>query len=257
MDTNTKDDLHCQAVSPPSLAILLLTWFLPAHIVDAILGDLLEEFSERVKDNDIAAKRWFWQQSLHTSGIYFKQVFNSPSVFKKLNILLAMVFFVLAFMLIAWLSYADNLADYAPGFWQTLLTGQAHMALFDGAFWASVLKYIGMIDDVWFLLDSPSLILAIFSLSLLVYLDKKSSFSPLQMACWGYALVVLPYFWSLLHINSNHFVATEIGPIIAIGLLSFLYMILPVSYLVHKKLKQAEIAIESPAYNKQEANEDF
>lgn len=257
MSTNAKDNLNCQAVSPPSFAVLLLTWFLPARIADAILGDLLEEFGERAKNNDKAASRWFWQQSIRTSGIYFKQVFNSPSFVRKLNILLPMVLFVTAFALITWLSYADNIAEYAPGFWQKLLTGQAHMALFDGAFWASLTDYIGMIDDVWFLLDIPSLILAFFSISLLIYLDKKSRFSPLKMACWGYALVILPYFWSLLHISSNHFVATEVGPIIAIGLLSFLYMILPVSYLVHKKLKQAETEIKHPEHSKHEINENF
>ena len=238
MNHDLRTGINRVIISPPSLALFLLNWILPAAVLDAILGDLMEEFSERVKMNDKAAKRWFWQQTMQTSVIYFKKLFNSPSFVRKLNIVIPMMLFVIAFILIAWLSYADNLAEYAPGFWETLLTGQAHMALFDGAFWSSISDYIRRVDSIWFLLDGPSLMITLLSISLLKYLDKKSSFTALKMACWGYALVILPYIWSIIHINSNHFIATQVGPVIAIGLLTFLYMVLPVSYLVHQKLKQ-------------------
>lgn len=240
MNNNSEKFIASSPVTPPTFAMMLLAWILPNKVLDMILGDLLEEFSERAKDNTKAANRWFWQQAMQTSLIYFNKFFNSASFIRKLNIVLPLVLFLMVFALIAWLSYADNLSEYAPGFWQTLLTGQAHMAFFDGAFWSNLSDYIAQIDEVWFLIDSPSLIIAIFSISLLVYLDRKSPFSPRKMACWGYALVVLPYIWALVHINSNHFIATQIGPIMAIGLLTFLYMILPVSYLVHNKLKQAQ-----------------
>jgi hypothetical protein len=240
MNNDLGTDMNRAVMSPPSFALLLLNWILPAKVLDVILGDLMEEFDERARDNNKAAKRWFWQQATQTSVIYFKKLFNSPSFIRQLNIVLPLLLFMTAFILIAWLSYADNLAEYAPGFWQTLLTGQAHMALFDGAFWLSITQYITQIDAVWFLLDGPSLMITFLSISLLIYLDKKSSFTALKMACWGYALVILPYIWAIVHINSNHFIATQIGPIIAIGLLTFLYMVLPVSYLVHRKLKQLE-----------------
>ena len=238
MPADIKITVKHELFSPPSFALMLLAWILSPYLVDAILGDLIEEFNHRSKADSQAAKRWFWQQTIHTTLIYLKKSFNSPSFIRKLNIVLPLALFILAFALIAWLSYADNLSDYAPGFWQTLLTGQAHMAFFDGAFWANLGDYIAQVDSVWFLLDSASLILALFTILLLIHLDKRSSFTPLKMACWGYSLVVLPYLWSLIHINSNHFIATEIGPIIAIGLITFLYTILPVSYLVHRKLKQ-------------------
>jgi|GEM_PF-7049463 len=240
MNHDIKKCIEHEVFSPPSFAVLLLTWILPATILEAILGDLMEEFDERAKANNKAARVWFWQQATHTSMIYFKKIFNSPSFIRKLNIVIPLVLFSTAFTLIAWLSYADNLSEYAPGFWQTLLTGQAHMALFDGAFWSSIGDYLSRVDSVWFLFDGPSLIITFFSISLLLYLDRKSTFTALQMACWGYALVILPYIWAIIHINSNHFIATQIGPIIAIGLITFLYMVLPVSFLVHRKLKQVE-----------------
>ncbi len=240
MSHDVKNSLNRATLSPPSFAILLLTWVLPAAVLEAILGDLMEEFDERAQVNNKAARIWFWQQTIQTSMIYFKKIFNSPSFIRKLNIIIPLVLFSIAFILIAWLSHADNLTEYAPGFWQTLLTGQAHMALFDGAFWSSIGDYVGQVDSVWFLLDGPSLIITFLSIALLLYLDRKTTFTALKMACWGYALVVLPYIWSIIHINSNHFIATQIGPIIAIGLITFLYMVLPVSYLVHRKLKQVE-----------------
>jgi hypothetical protein len=244
MNHDIKNSINRAAVSPPTFAILLLTWILPAAILEVILGDLMEEFDERAQANNKAAKIWFWQQATHTSMIYFKQIFNSPSFVRKLNIVLPLALFSIAFILIAWLSYADNLAEYAPGFWETLLTGQAHMALFDGAFWSSIGDYVSRVDSVWFLLDGPSLIITCFSISLLLYLDRKSTFTALKMACWGYALVILPYIWSIIHINSNHLLAAQIGPIIAIGLITFLYMVLPVSYLVHRKLKQVDSGLK-------------
>ena len=55
-----------------------------------------------------------------------------------------------------------------------------------------------------------------------------------------------------IHISNNNFEETQIGPIIAIGLITFLYMILPVSYLVHRKLKQQS---ESNSKNENEEKE--
>lgn len=241
MNNDSKSAIKGSSFFPPSFAVLLLAWILPKYILDAILGDLIEEFNEKAIVSNKAANKWFWQQAIHTCIIYFKKKFNSPDFIRKLNVALPCMLFLMAFLLINWLSSVDSLAEYAPGFWQTLLTGQAHMALFEGAFWSNLGSYIAQIDDISFLVDIPSLIITFFSLSLLVYLDKKLSLSPLKMACWGYTLVILPYIWSIVHINSNHFIATQIGPIIAIGLITFLYMVLPVSYLVHRKLKQMEI----------------
>ncbi|WP_085300327.1 hypothetical protein [Cognaticolwellia mytili] len=240
MNNDTENGINRVTLLPPSFAIMLLTWILPAAMLEVILGDLMEEFDERAREDIKAANTWFWHQATCTSMIYFKKKFSSPNFVRKINIVLPLVLFSIAFILILWLSYVDNLAEYAPGFWQKLLTGQAHMALFDGAFWSSVSGYMSRVDSVWFLLDGPSLIITSLSISLLIYLDRKSSFTALKMACWGYALVILPYIWSIIHINSNHLFAKQVGPIIAIGLLTFLYMVLPVSYLVHRKLKQVE-----------------
>jgi len=227
--------------SPPSFAVLLMTWILPKCVLDTILGDLFEEFSQRANEDERAANRWFWHQALHTSVIYFNKVFNSPKFVRKINLILPILLFVVAFLLIAWLSYADNLKGYSEGFWQILLSGNAHMALFEKAFWLNLADHLLAIDGGKFLVDIPSFIITTVCLLLLVFLDKRQNFSPLKMACWGYSLVLLPYVWSLIHISSNHYQATQIGPITAIGLISFFYMILPISYLVHRKLKSHQV----------------
>ena len=58
------------------------------------------------------------------------------------------------------------------------------------------------------------------------------------MAAWGYGLATVPYVVGLIVIAMNSFVPTQIGPIIAIMLLSALYMLLPVTYMVVKRLNQ-------------------
>jgi arginine exporter protein ArgO len=236
--------MNQSVMSPPGFAILIMTWILPTKVLETILGDLIEEFNERALQGEKAAKQWFWQQAIHTSVIYFNQVFNSPSFIRKLNIVIPAILFVIAFTLIAWLSFADDIDGYSDGFWQSILTGQTYMALFEQEFWTSLRDYFLMIDQPGFLIDMPSMVIAILSIFLLVMLDKKLSFTPLKMAIWGYSLVLLPYLWSIIHINSNHFEVTEIGPITAIGLITFLYMILPISYLVNRKLKQENKALQ-------------
>ena len=57
------------------------------------------------------------------------------------------------------------------------------------------------------------------------------------MTLWGYGEMLEPYAWALIHINSQQLAPKQIGPVIAFGLITFFYMILPVSYMVNKKLK--------------------
>jgi predicted permease len=52
------------ATDPPRLAIWLLTRRLPAQWRDFVVGDLEEEFSTRCRDSPLAARAWFWWQTV-------------------------------------------------------------------------------------------------------------------------------------------------------------------------------------------------
>jgi putative ABC transport system permease protein len=53
-----------RTTDPPRLAVWLLTRRLPAEWCDFIVGDLEEEFSTRRGESPVAAKAWFWWQTM-------------------------------------------------------------------------------------------------------------------------------------------------------------------------------------------------
>jgi hypothetical protein len=227
-----------QAYSPPVVAILIMKLILPARVLNALLGDLIEEFQLRVQQDAASAQLWFWQQSLATSFIYFNKIFNSPVFVKKLIVIVPLLLFVIVFLLLTWLSYAYSVTGYSSGFWQNLLAGYAHLAILEPAFWLDISSQIEAIDGVGFLFYPPAVLTTLCNFAILYLLNKRPNFTSLKMACWGYSLMLLPYVWSIFYIGSHTLADKQIGPYITFGLLSFFYMILPVSYLVHRKLKQ-------------------
>lgn len=73
--------------APPALATRILSFFLPATHRDPILGDLEEEFAQRLcasipgssirssiyRNNAMEAYRWYWWQALQSACLYFWQ----------------------------------------------------------------------------------------------------------------------------------------------------------------------------------------
>jgi hypothetical protein len=54
---------------PPWLACLLLRLALDPEIAEPVLGDLEEEFAERLaREGRFRARRWYWKQALTSSA---------------------------------------------------------------------------------------------------------------------------------------------------------------------------------------------
>ena len=53
-----------KTTDPPRLAIWLLTRRLSAEWRDFVVGDLEEEFAARSADSPVAARAWFWWQTM-------------------------------------------------------------------------------------------------------------------------------------------------------------------------------------------------
>jgi hypothetical protein len=229
-----------EVYSPPVVAISIMKLILPKRVLITLLGDLTEEFQFRVQQDAAKAKLWFWQQSLTTSFIYFNEIFNSPAFVKKLNVIVPLLLFVIAFLLLTWLSYAYSVKGYSSEFWPRLLAGYAHLAILEPAFWLNIYSQIKAIDGVGFLFYPPAVLSTLGNFTILFLLNKGPNFTALKMACWGYSLMLLPYVGSIIYIGSHTLADKQIGPFIMFGLLSFFYMVLPVSYLVHRKLKKVQ-----------------
>lgn len=225
-------------IKPPRLAMMLLSLILPKRIHNNLIGDLLEEYEQMSEGDHKAAKSWFWRQVLETNFIYLSSLLSRPTVLYKLNILIPLGLFFLATLLISWLSSMNSLEGYSEGMWQRILEGKVHLALFESAFWQDLQQFFPSLSDFNMYIDLPSVLFTTVNLIVLYKMDKKLDFSALRMAVWGYGLMLVPYVWALIHINTQHLEPKQIGPVIAFGLITFFYMILPVSYMVNKKLKK-------------------
>ena len=223
--------------NPPKIAMILMSVILPKRIHQNLVGDLLEEFEQMSEQDSKAANSWFWRQTMETNLIYLSGLLQRPTVLHKLNIIVPVVLFFLASLLISWLSNIDSLEGYSEGMWHRLMEGKVHLALFEPAFWRELQTVGAELIDLGMYFHTPSMVFATLNLTLLYTMDKKLTFSTLKMTLWGYGLMLVPYAWALIHINSQQLTPKQIGPVIAFGLITFFYMILPVSYMVNKKLK--------------------
>lgn len=64
-------NLHFTFNQPPKIATNFLSWALPKNLVEPVLGDLSEEYLQRISNNQlIGANYWYWRQAVK-SGIQF------------------------------------------------------------------------------------------------------------------------------------------------------------------------------------------
>ena len=224
-------------VMPPQFANKLLALLLPKRFLSNVLGDLEEEFYQLAEHDISQANKWYWRQSMETSMIYLQKKFGSIEFLGRLNFYLPLAMFVIVMALISILSNMEDPEFISPTFWDDLLQGKIHTALFSENFWHNFWSFI-QATDLNMLIHIPSLFIATVNIFVLLYLDKKQNASALKLAVWGYLLAFIPYVWSIIHIMSNSFEAKQIGPIIATGIISLLYTLVPTSYLVHRKLKR-------------------
>ena len=224
--------------TPPKAALLLMSIILPKQIKNSLIGDLIEEYELLIADGSKDANAWFWKQAMETNLIYVSSLLRRPSFLRKLNILIPFILFTFASLLITWLSHMGSLNGYSEGMWQRLLEGKIHLALFEPTFWQEINQLLLKVGSLSMYLHLPSMLFAATSLLVLYKLDKKLNFSALKMAVWGYGFMLLPYTWALIHINTHPLMPKQIGPLLAFGLITVFYMLLPVSYVVNKKLVQ-------------------
>lgn len=227
---------------PPFFATLCLLLLLPKRILDNIIGDLEEEFYELAEQDIKVANKWYWQQSLTTCWVYFHKKLRSIEVVARVNFYLPVTFFIITLGLLSLLSSMTDPNLISPSFWHELMQGKLHTALYTEHFWYSLGALLGSAE--WgMLFHGPAFLIAAVSFCFLLYLNGQQSISALRLACYGYSLATVPYVLSILHLSNHALEATQVGPIIATGALSFLYLLPVVSFLVHQKLTQQQASL--------------
>lgn len=225
---------------PPLAAIRLLLLCAPKYFAEHILGDLEEEFHLRAQSNTAAAKYWFWQQAVSSSCIYLIQSAGSLAFLRKMTLLVSLLLFGVTFQLITWLSYADSLDSFSPQFWDSLISGHIHMAIFEPAFWKQA-QYTWRHINAWsFLINTSSMLLTLASGCLFIYMQRRRKFSAHQIALFGCGAMFIPYVFAIAYLNVFVFPAQMVGPVLSLMLLNIFYMILPATYMVLRQIKQQE-----------------
>jgi len=215
----------------------MMSLLVPKWLRDNVIGDLEEEFYQIANKDVRQANKWYWQQSIETCLVYMRKKLGSVEVLGRLNFYLPLAMFLIVACLVAFLSVFEDPAFISETFWDELLKGKIHVALYSENFWHNFWSILKMAEWQMFI-HIESLLIATFNIGVLLYLDKKEKATALKLAVWGYALAFIPYVMSIAHIASISLFAQQIGPMIATGLITLLYMLLPVSLMVHRKLKR-------------------
>lgn len=103
---------------PPKIASQFLSWALPEDLIEPVLGDLSEEYLQRISNKQlISAKYWYWRQAVK-SGIQFMFKTQRGFVMFIFSILLFLGFTFMAMFLaggaIMYIDTASILTIFPP-----------------------------------------------------------------------------------------------------------------------------------------------
>lgn len=213
----------------------LLKICLPKTVQEDILGDIEEEYLQlRAKcKKKYQAELWLIQQTLLTSSRF---VFTANNLLITLVIFSCLTLFSLMALGIIWLSSYDSPSTFSANFWQEF-NNASHIVFFEPAFWSYAPTALteGMDLNLW--VDGPAVTYSIITLALLNILDHKKQFSAIIYAQISICLMFLPYLWGSAKFILYKIPMIETGPLIATMWLTILYMVLPIGFLLVKKIR--------------------
>jgi len=220
--------------TPPSLAKLLLTVILPAHVTDEICGDLEEEFQLKIQEqpHSSAAHRWYWHQALNTS---FHYSCTTEKLIPIVIMLFSLIIFFLLYSAIALLSYGDK-AFFVDDFWYN---GNVHLLFLEAKFWHHISDVFSYDFSFTMLMNKNAMLWSLIAFFLLMTLKSSARLSVCRFTLIGMVLMFVPYLYGVMHFYVLHLPSNQVGPLIAFMWLPLLYLICPVAYLVSTKFKES------------------
>ncbi|NMH61306.1 hypothetical protein [Alteromonas ponticola] len=218
---------------PPRLALWLLDVTLPDTVKDDITGDLTEEYCGST-DTGLTKNKWFWHQTIATCWRFTmtKQKLTSIGL-ATLSILL---FGLIAYSIL-FLSVADDPVSFQKAYWTD---GNFHQFFFDEPLW----QFIGANNLSQLTIDMfihlPSLVWTVAALGLFVLVKKQFALSFSKQLLAAVILILLPYVGGVAYFSLNEVALNQAGPILALMLISALYLLLPFTHLLVKELKAVQ-----------------
>jgi len=218
-----------------SLCKSLIIQCLPKNINDNVCGDIEEEYNQLIAENNskLQTNLWLIKHTFITCG-YFMMTTNKLWAF--LISAFSMSLFMLMALAIIWLSNYSDISAFSEQFWQQFSSGSLHIVFFEANFWQYSLQSLsnGLELHLWF--DSIAFIYSAITLFIIVKLHHKYNQSIILFLSISIALMFLPYIVGSIILAIKEVPMVETGPIIATMWLTILYMIIPVSLLLIKRL---------------------
>lgn len=203
-----------------AVAFYLLKVVLPKSIQEDICGDLQEEFLHLQQNpaNQMKAIKWLWLQTLSCS---WRFIMTQQRFYSVLLIAMCLLLVFTLVVAINFLSVAEPTA-FKQDFW---INGHVHQLFTDPALWQSVNKGLLSKFTVDLLFHPTAMLYALFSFTLVYWLDKKCRFSSLIYALLSLVALALPYVGGFMYFQLNDVALKQSGPIIAFMWLSVVYLL--------------------------------
>ncbi len=220
-------------IKPPSLALVLLNKLLPDSVNDDISGDLIEEFHQS-SGTLFTSQYTFW---IHTLSTCWRYNMNSKLVLSFGLTCVSIGLFYGLIVAVTFLSNADNTLIFDNAYWTN---GAVHLFFFEAEFWQLFSDQGLAKTSLSMFINVPSILWFMFSCILLFSLDKKYSLSLNFFVILASISFSFPYFCGVAYFNIFDVPLKESGPIIAFMWLSILYLILPLSFGLIRKVQQGK-----------------
>lgn len=233
---------HALIHNPPKIASKFLSWALPENLVEPILGDLSEEYLQRVSNNQLMeAKIWYWRQALN-SGVLFKFMSVKNSLFKAdlsqiISLAYGLIIFSIMLLLISWLSNVNNFEGFTINIQQALEQGSVHHALTQSQFWDSAVLNLANMNGAHYFFQFEACLWAIFSLITMHLLRKYKVINDFLFVALSNFVVFIPYLIGSFYLEGNDLNLSQAGELLAQMLFSIFYLILPVTYVTYNHLR--------------------
>ena len=227
---------------PPIIAEWLLSLCLPNTIKNEILGDLAEEFNQKIAKsaNHQMVKQKYWQQALTTSIqyaiIHGKNSLIDANSQQKIMLLIGTIFFISIYLLITWLSNINSTEGINFDIFTELQNGNVHKILTQTGFWPLATTSMYEIKGLSYLFQFEALVWTFISVKILAFCRQKNTISKATFFIFSLLWLFIPYVFGAIYLKLTLLPIQQVGPIVAIMLFSILYLILPITYMNVKNL---------------------
>jgi len=219
------------------MALVLLNKLLPYSVNDDISGDFMEEFHQS-NETLLKSKYTFW---LHTLSTCWRYSMNKQLALSLGMTAVSLTIFYMLIKAVVFLSVADDPLFYKD-YW---MNGNIHLLFSEGFFWSNSFGSSAYELDWPMLVNDWSVIWSTISFTILSILDKRYKFRLFGYFSLAFIACFTPYFYGMLTLRFNAVPMTEIGPLVAFMWISIIYLILPLSFGLIRKVHQQTSTIHA------------